>query len=139
MIMWRPRHVTATRRIFDVSGLDAAPQNRSAAATAPAAGRTEGPLTSGHAAQPQTITSSDHTTTRSGQLRRTVITVSRVAGELAAKFNPDGQRFFVKQYPKDTEWRAVTLSEHMFDQLAEHARGLKPDDLLFRRSMPRRL
>lgn len=70
-----------------------------------------------------------------------VITVSRVAGELAAKFNPDGQRFFVKQYPKDTEWRAVTLSEHMFDQLDEYARGLKPDDLLFKapdQSEPRR-
>jgi integrase len=71
-----------------------------------------------------------------------VITVSRVAGELAAKFNPDRKRFFVKQYPKDTEWRAVTLSEHMFDQLAEHTRGLKPNDLLFKapdQSEPRRI
>ena len=65
-----------------------------------------------------------------------LITVSRVAGELAAKFNPDGQRFFVKQYPKDTEWRAVTLSEHMFDQLNEHAQGLKPNDLLFTAPQP---
>jgi integrase len=65
-----------------------------------------------------------------------VITVSRVAGELAAKFNPDGQRFFVKQYPRDTEWRAVTLSEHMFNQLAEHVRGLQPDDLLFTAPQP---
>ena len=61
-----------------------------------------------------------------------VITVSRVAGELAANFNPARQRFFVKQYPKDTEWRAVTLSEHMFGQLHEHTRGMEPDDLLFR-------
>lgn len=71
-----------------------------------------------------------------------VITVSRVAGELAAKFNPDGQRFFVKQYPKDTEWRAVTLSEHMFSQLADHAKCLKPDDLLFKapdQTEPRRI
>jgi integrase len=71
-----------------------------------------------------------------------VITVSRVAGELAAKFNPDGQRFFVKQYPKDTEWRAVTLSEHMFDQLKQHADDMKPGDLLFRapdQSEPRRI
>jgi integrase len=65
-----------------------------------------------------------------------LITVSRVAGELAAKFNPDGQRFFVKQYPKDTEWRAVMLSEHMFDQLNEHAQGLKPNDLLFTAPQP---
>ena len=64
------------------------------------------------------------------------IVVSRVAGELAAKFNPDRQRFFVKQYPKDTEWRAVGLSEHMFDQLAEHSRGLHPNDLLFAAPQP---
>lgn len=68
-----------------------------------------------------------------------VVTVSRVAGELAARFNPDGQRFFVKQYPKDTEWRAVTLSSHMFGQLADHARGLTSDnDLLFTAPQPDR-
>jgi integrase len=65
-----------------------------------------------------------------------VITVSRVAGELAAKFNPDGQRFFVKQYPKDTEWRAVTLSQHMFDQLHEHTRGMDRGALLFAAPQP---
>jgi integrase len=65
-----------------------------------------------------------------------VITVSRVAGELAAKFNPDGQRFFVKQYPKDTEWRAVTLSQHMFDQLTDHATGMDRDALLFTAPQP---
>jgi integrase len=65
-----------------------------------------------------------------------VITVSRVAGEITGTFTPDGQRFFVKQYPKDTEWRAVTLSTHMFDQLAEHARRLQPDDLLFTAPQP---
>jgi integrase len=65
-----------------------------------------------------------------------VITVSRVAGELPAKFNPDGYRFFVKQYPKDTEWRAVTLSQHMFDQLHEHTRGMDRDALLFAAPQP---
>ena len=70
-----------------------------------------------------------------------VITVSRVASELSTRFHPDGQRFFVKQYPKDTEWRTVTLSEHMFGQLTDHAHGLQPDDLLFRapeQSQPQR-
>jgi integrase len=65
-----------------------------------------------------------------------VVTVSRVAGELAANFNPDGQRFFVKQYPKDTEWRAVTLSRYMFDQLREHTQGMAPDSLLFTAPQP---
>jgi integrase len=65
-----------------------------------------------------------------------VITVSRVAGELAAKFNPAGDRFFVKQYPKDTEWRGVTLSKHMFDQLSEHVRGMPPETLLFTAPQP---
>ena len=65
-----------------------------------------------------------------------VITVSRVAGELAAKFNPSGERFFVKHYPKDTEWRALTLSRHMFGQLSEHARGSAPDALLFTAPQP---
>jgi integrase len=65
-----------------------------------------------------------------------VITVSRVAGELAGRFTPDGQRFFVKQYPKDSEWRAVTLSAHIFGQLTEHAAALAPDDLLFTAPQP---
>jgi integrase len=65
-----------------------------------------------------------------------VITVSRVAGELAARFNPNGQRFFIKQYPKDTEWRAVTLSRHMFDQLRDHAAVLAPESLLFTAPQP---
>src|SRR5450631_3399567 len=65
-----------------------------------------------------------------------VITVSRVAAEIVARFNPDGQRFFVKQYPKDTEWRGVTLSRHMFGQLREHVDGLTPESLLFRAPEP---
>jgi integrase len=65
-----------------------------------------------------------------------VITVSRVAGELAARFNPDGERFFVKHYPKDTEWRGVTLSRHMFEQLRVHAKGMAPDSLLFTAPQP---
>ena len=70
-----------------------------------------------------------------------VITVSRVSGEITAEFNPDGQRFFIKRYPKDTEWRAVTLSRHMFDQLREHAHGMDRDALLFtapQQTVPRR-
>ncbi len=65
-----------------------------------------------------------------------VITVSRVAGELAARFNPDGERFFVKHYPKDTEWRGITLSRHMFEQLREHAKGMPPESLLFTAPQP---
>ncbi len=60
-----------------------------------------------------------------------VITVSPVAGEITAKFNPDGQGFFIKQFPKDTEWRAITLFRHMFDQLRDHAYGMDRDALVF--------
>jgi len=65
-----------------------------------------------------------------------VLTVSRVAGELASRFTPDGQRFFVKAYPKDTEWRALTLSTHIARQLEAHAAPLGDDDLLFRAPHP---
>lgn len=65
-----------------------------------------------------------------------VLTVSRVAGELSGAFTPDGQRFFVKAYPKDTEWRAGTLLTHSADQLGEHVAALRANDLLFSAPQP---
>jgi integrase len=65
-----------------------------------------------------------------------LLTVSRVAGEITATFNPDGQRFFIKTYPKDTEWRTLTLSTHMHTQLVAHAALLAPDVLLFPAPQP---
>jgi integrase len=65
-----------------------------------------------------------------------VLTVSRVAIELEPRFHPSGGRFLVKQYPKDDEWRRITLSHHIFDQLAEHAADLGEDALLFTATAP---
>jgi hypothetical protein len=60
-----------------------------------------------------------------------VLVVSRVVIEIAAKFHPDGQRFLVKNYPKDNEPRRVGLSVHIRDLLAGHTAGKAPEDLLF--------
>jgi integrase len=66
--------------------------------------------------------------------RRTrVLTVSRVVVELTRRFQVDGQRFVVKEYPKDEEHREVRLSKQMVDKIVYHidANSLGPDDLLF--------
>lgn len=62
-----------------------------------------------------------------------ILTVSRTVVELTAKDRPDGQRFVVKDYPKDREWRRLRLAPHLVAQLTEHAdrRHVGPDDLLF--------
>jgi site-specific recombinase XerD len=65
-----------------------------------------------------------------------VLTVSRVVVELTPKFHPEGKRFLIKQYPKDDEWREITLSRYMLDQLAAHAEGMVDDDLLFMAPQP---
>jgi hypothetical protein len=39
-----------------------------------------------------------------------VVTVSRTVVELTMKNRPDGQRFLVKDYPKDREWRRLGLT-----------------------------
>jgi hypothetical protein len=38
----------------------------------------------------------------------------------------------VKQYPKDDEWRRITLSKHIHELLVAHVQNLGDDDLLFR-------
>jgi site-specific recombinase XerD len=65
--------------------------------------------------------------------RMRMLTVSRVAVELVAKFHPTGGRFLIKDYPKDREHRRVKLGAHIADQLQTHIaeHGLAPDDLLF--------
>jgi integrase len=62
-----------------------------------------------------------------------VLTVSRVVVELTRPFQIDGQRFVVKEYPKDEEHRQLRLSKQIADKIIRHirARGLQPDDLLF--------
>ena len=65
--------------------------------------------------------------------RMRMLTVSRVAVELVAKFHPTGGRFLIKDYPKDREHRRIKLALHIADQLQAHIteHELAPDDLLF--------
>ena len=61
------------------------------------------------------------------------ITVSRAVVMVDPKFHPDGKRFFVKEYPKDGEWRRVKVSAQLGDKIAAHIRAesLSDRDLLF--------
>ena len=61
-----------------------------------------------------------------------VLIVSRTVVELTRRFAPDGCPFVVKQYPKDDEWRRITLSKHIHELLLPHVENLADDDLLFR-------
>ena len=65
--------------------------------------------------------------------RMRMLTVSRVAVELVAKFHPTGGRFLVKDYPKDREHRRIKLAAPIADQLQAHItkHQLADDDLLF--------
>jgi site-specific recombinase XerD len=65
--------------------------------------------------------------------RQHLLTVSRVAVELVARFHPTGDRFLIKDYPKDREHRRIKLATHMADQLHAHIteHSLGPHDLLF--------
>ena len=65
--------------------------------------------------------------------RMRMLTVSRVAVELVARFHPTGGRFLIKDYPKDREHRRIKLAAHIADQLQTHItdHGLGPNDLLF--------
>jgi integrase len=62
-----------------------------------------------------------------------VLTVSRAVAEVNPKFHPHGERFFVKDYPKDKEYRRFKLSVQITEKLKAHrdAEKLGPNDLLF--------
>ncbi|MFI9644365.1 tyrosine-type recombinase/integrase [Micromonospora sp. NPDC051925] len=59
--------------------------------------------------------------------------VSRVVVELTKRFQTDGNRFVVKEYPKDEEERELGLSAQITRKIDAHIRenNLQPDDLLF--------
>lgn len=61
------------------------------------------------------------------------LTISRAVVQVDPKFHPDGLRFFVKEYPKDGEWRRVKVSQQLAEKIVEHiaAEALTDDDLLF--------
>ena len=64
-----------------------------------------------------------------------VLTVSRAVIAVSRKHHPAGGRFWVKNYPKDREYRQLRMSDQIVRKLSEHvtAHDLRADDLLFAR------
>ncbi len=62
-----------------------------------------------------------------------ILTISRAVVELDPKFHPKGERFLVKDYPKDKEYRRLKLSAQIVLKLQTHrdTQHLEPNDLLF--------
>lgn len=62
-----------------------------------------------------------------------ILTVSRAVTQTTLKNAVDGNRFVVKEYPKDGEYRRFKLSAQIVSKLAQHieVHGLRPDDLIF--------
>jgi integrase len=62
-----------------------------------------------------------------------ILTVSRAVVELTQDEHPDGERFLVKDYPKDKEYRRFKLSEQITAKLQAHViiTGRSDDDLFF--------
>lgn len=70
--------------------------------------------------------------------RTRILTISRVAVELVARFHPTGDRFLIKDYPKDREHRRIKLAVHIAKQLQAHIaeHHLSDRDLLFTPTVP---
>ena len=47
-----------------------------------------------------------------------ILTVSRTVIQVDPKFHPSGQRFLVKEYPKDKEYRRLKLSQQLTSKLS---------------------
>jgi integrase len=67
-----------------------------------------------------------------------IMTASRTVVQVDPKFHPGGQRFLVKQYPKDKESRRVKVSQQLTARLVAHiaTKSLGEDDLLFTMPVP---
>ena len=67
-----------------------------------------------------------------------VVTVSRAVVEVNPKFHPTGDRFLVKEYPKDRHYRRFRLSPQVVDHIKSWVtdHGLGADDLLFTYASP---
>lgn len=65
-------------------------------------------------------------------------TVSRAVVQVNPKFHPTGERFLVKEYPKDKEYRRVKVSHQLASKIDHHIRSgsLQADDLLFVLRLP---
>ena len=64
-------------------------------------------------------------------LQHGLLAVSRTVIEIPAKFHPTGERFLIKNYPKDKQPRSLGLSRHIRDLLTNHITGKAPAELLF--------
>jgi integrase len=64
-----------------------------------------------------------------------ILTVSRKVIEVNRKFQPEGKRFTLKEYPKDKEYRRLKLSAQLVQKISTHVESqrLGLDDLLFSR------
>jgi integrase len=62
-----------------------------------------------------------------------MLTISRAVVEVSPKFHPEGGRFWVKEYPKDKEYRRFKLSAQIVAKLQAHVDALRlgSEDLLF--------
>jgi integrase len=67
-----------------------------------------------------------------------ILTVSRSVVKLVAEFHPEGLQFYVKNYPKDGEWREVKLPPHLITKVAAYIKEhqLCSGDLLFEHQNP---
>lgn len=67
-------------------------------------------------------------------VRSRILTVSRAVVEVNPKFHPKGERFLIKPYPKDKEFRRFKLTAQIVLKLQAHAQAEKlgRDDLFFR-------
>ncbi|MEV4323096.1 tyrosine-type recombinase/integrase [Microbispora rosea] len=65
--------------------------------------------------------------------RSRILTVSRAVVEVNPKFHPDGERFIVKDYPKDGEFRRFKLTAQIAAKIEAHieAEKLGSNDLFF--------
>ena len=64
-----------------------------------------------------------------------LLTVSRAVIAVSRRHHPGGRRFWVKNYPKDGEYRKLRMSDQIMRKLTKHvtAHDLGADDLLFAR------
>jgi integrase len=67
-----------------------------------------------------------------------LVTVSRAVVQINPKYHPTGDRFLVKEYPKDRHYRRFRLSPPVIDRvktwITDH--GLEPDGLIFTYAPP---
>lgn len=67
-----------------------------------------------------------------------ILTISRAVVQVNPKFHPEGERFLVKEYPKDKEFRRLKISQQLAGKVAAHiaAAGLAAGDLVFKMAPP---